>query len=251
MHWQLITDIATVQSRVRRILVHATSACLIAACFPIAVEGDEPERAPSASPAAAVSDLEEGWDNPPLEARTRAFWWWLNGNVTRQAITRDLEAMKAKGMGGGLIFDADGSGQRSNQRVPAGPLFGSDAWRALFVHAVHEAERLGLELSLSIQSGWNLGGPGVTPSEGAKQITWSKLAIDSPGPLTQKLPQPSTRSGFYRVFEMAEIRLNGRALGVAVSARRDRRPGTGRKRAADPCRQSVTKSDHRRLATAA
>lgn len=32
----------------------------------------------------------------------------LNGNVTKEAITRDLEEMKAKGFSGALIFDADG-----------------------------------------------------------------------------------------------------------------------------------------------
>ena len=142
--------------------------------------------------------LEAGWANPPLAARTRCFWWWLNGNVTKEAITRDLEEMKAKGMGGGLIFDADGSGQRGNQRVPAGPMFGSEEWRKLFVHAVNEADRLGLELALSIQSGWNLGGPDVAPAEMAKQVTWSELVVTSPGPLQDPLPQPPRRFDFYR-----------------------------------------------------
>ncbi len=150
--------------------------------------------------------LEAGWLNPPLEARTRCFWWWLNGNVTKAVITRDLEEMRAKGMGGGLIFDADGSGQRGNRRVPAGPMFGSEEWRKLFVHAVNEADRLGLELALSIQSGWNLGGPDVAPDEMAKQITWSELNVISPGPLQAPLPQPSSRFDFYRDVAVLAIR---------------------------------------------
>ncbi len=150
--------------------------------------------------------LEAGWDSPPLDARTRCFWWWLNGNVTKEAITRDLEAMHAKGMGGGLIFDADGSGQRGNQTVPAGPMFGSDPWRELMVHAVHEADRLGLELCLAIQSGWNLGGPDIAPEEMAKQITWSELSVSSPGPLQQQLAQPSSRFDYYRDVAVLAIR---------------------------------------------
>ena len=39
----------------------------------------------------AESALDAGWQNPPNEARLRAYWWWLNGNVTRASITRDLE----------------------------------------------------------------------------------------------------------------------------------------------------------------
>jgi hypothetical protein len=147
----------------------------------------------------AADTLEEGFRNPPLEAQTRCWWWWLNSNVTREAITRDLKAMKAKGMGGGLIFDADGSGQRGNNRVPAGPLFGSPAWRDLLVHACDDAEALGLELGLSIQSGWNLGGPGVTPEEAAKQLTWSEVILNSDtAEAPVKLPVPEHRDGFYR-----------------------------------------------------
>lgn len=82
-----------------------------------------------------ASELENGFRNPPHSAGIRAFWWWLNSNVTKEAITRDLEEMKAKGFNGALIFDADGSSQRGNRRVPAGPVFGSPRWTELFVHA--------------------------------------------------------------------------------------------------------------------
>jgi hypothetical protein len=71
----------------------------------------------------AEDNLSRGFADPPPSARTRAFWWWLNGNVTKAAITRDLEEMKAKGFGGVLLFDADGSNQDGNQQVPAGPVF--------------------------------------------------------------------------------------------------------------------------------
>src|ERR1035438_6680407 len=112
----------------------------------------------------AESALEAGWGNPPNEERLRAYWWWLNGNVTKASITHDLEEMKAKGFGGAVIFDADGASQEGNDRVPRGPTFFSREWRELYKHTLHEADRLGLEMSLNIQSGWNLGGPLVTRS---------------------------------------------------------------------------------------
>ena len=96
----------------------------------------------------AQATLESGWENPPNEARLRAYWWWLNGNVTKAAITRDLEQMKAKGFGGAVLVDADGASQDGNARVPHGPTFFSPEWRELYKHALHEANRLGLELSL-------------------------------------------------------------------------------------------------------
>ena len=67
--------------------------------------------------------LESGWENPPNEARLRAYWWWLNGNVTKESLTRDLEQMKAKGFGGAVIFDAGGATAEGNAPVPHGPTF--------------------------------------------------------------------------------------------------------------------------------
>ncbi len=160
----------------------------------------------------AVTDLERGFTDPPLQARTRCYWWWLNGNVTQEAITRDLEEMKAKGFGGGMIFDADGSNQRGNDGVPAGPMFGSAAWRQLLRHAMQEADRLGLELSLSIQSGWNLGGPDVTPNRAAKQLTWSETRIEGSKKIDVVLPIPPHRAGFYKDVAVLAYRLKASAV---------------------------------------
>ena len=142
--------------------------------------------------------LEAGFANPPAEARLRCYWWWLNGNTDKAAITRDLEQMKAKGYGGALLVDAGGAEQQGNGRVPAGPMFGSPQWRELFRHALSEASRLGLELSFEIQSGWNLGGPTVKPEQASKILTWSRTAVKGPAEFRQRLPQPHTALGFYR-----------------------------------------------------
>ena len=148
-------------------------------------------------PATRADDLETGFRSPPHSAGIRCFWWWLNGNVTEEAITRDLEEMKAKGFSGALIFDADGSAQQGNTRTPAGPAFGSPEWTNLFVHACREAKRLDLELSLNIQSGWNLGGPSVTAEQTTQRLVWSKTTVDGPATIEASLPQTRTKDGFY------------------------------------------------------
>ena len=84
-----------------------------------------------AAPHNLANDLESGFRNPPHSAGIRCFWWWLNSNVTKEAITRDLEEMKAKGFNGAMIFDADGSNQRGNTRTKSGPVFGSPQWITL------------------------------------------------------------------------------------------------------------------------
>jgi alpha-L-rhamnosidase/F5/8 type C domain len=142
--------------------------------------------------------LEQGWQKPPRLARTRVWWWWLNGNTDKETITRELEAMKANGIGGANVIDAGGDNQQGNNRVPHGPDFGSPAWRELFRHAMHEADRLGLEMGFNIQSGWNLGGPTVPVEESSKKVTFSKVEIDGGRKVDVKLAPPEAQSGFYR-----------------------------------------------------
>ena len=148
----------------------------------------------------AAPTLEQAWDNPPPSARLRAYWWWLNGNVDKAAITRDLEQMKAKGFGGALICDADGSSQDGNGKAPHGATFFSPEWRELYKHTLREADRLGLEMSLNIQSGWNLGGPMVKQEDAPKKLTWSETQFTggSNAAATVIFNPPASRDNFYR-----------------------------------------------------
>jgi hypothetical protein len=150
------------------------------------------------TPAPAQSSLEDCWNDPPNESRLRAYWWWLNGNVTKKSITHDLEEMKAKGFSGAVIFDANGANQGGNNPVPHGPTFFTPAWRNLYKHTLREAHRLGLEISLNIQSGWNLGGPIVKSRDAAKKYVWSETKITGGTRIKQLLPQPKVRDHFYR-----------------------------------------------------
>lgn len=131
--------------------------------------------------------------NPPDYARIRAYWWWLNSNVTKECITLDLEAMKANGYGGAIIFDAGSSNYTVAEKTGAGPAFLSDKWLVLFGHAIKEADRLGLEISVNVQSGWNPGGPSVTPENALKKITWSETNITGPGKISVDLPDPPSK----------------------------------------------------------
>lgn len=147
--------------------------------------------------AQSKSAIEKGFRTPPQESGIRCYWWWLEGNVTKDAIRRDLEEMHAKGFSGALIFDAGGSAHRGNQRVPAGPMFGSEEWLQLFRFAVEEAARLGLELSLNIQSGWNLGGPMVTPEYASKMLTYTEQRISGPTAYSAPFSQPLMNHDYY------------------------------------------------------
>ena len=142
--------------------------------------------------------LKANFKTPPSESGVNCWWWWLNGNVNKAAITKDLEAMKSRNFHGAMIFDAGGHNQRGNKDIPKGPLYGSDEWNELFVFALDEAKRLGLQMGFNIQSGWNLGGPRVTPQYTAKQITYSEIKISGGKRIMENLELPNSRRDFYR-----------------------------------------------------
>ncbi len=178
------------------------------------------ETPPNGSAKKASDALAAGFAHPPRSARLRAYWWWLNGNVTKAAITRDLEEMAAKGFGGALICDAGGAEQDGNARVPHGPDFFSAEWRELYQHTLREADRLGLEMSLNIQSGWNLGGPMVEAEDAPKKLVWSEVRVKSPAQDALKLPEPKHPPQFYRDVAVVAypVKPSDDKAGVRVSA---------------------------------
>ncbi|HEY1647289.1 MAG TPA: glycosyl hydrolase [Terracidiphilus sp.] len=139
--------------------------------------------------------LVQAFAAPPLSARLRCYWWWLNGHVTVESIDHDLNEMKDKGYGGVLLVDANGADGEHNNPVPAGPTFGSPAWTVLFLHAVETAHKLGLEITLTITSGWDLGAPFIEPKDAIKILTWSRTITNNDGKTI--VPEPSPKHPFY------------------------------------------------------
>ena len=140
--------------------------------------------------------LLEGFRNPPQSARSQVWWHWMAGNVTKNGITADLEAMAEVGIGGAILFDA-GLGARWG--VPEGPIaFNTPEWYAMVRFAAEEAKRLGLELGIANCSGWaNSGGPWNTPAHAMKTVCWTSTPIRGGGTVVVKLPQPKDEVGFY------------------------------------------------------
>ena len=46
-----------------------------------------------------LDDLEKLFTNPPDSARPGVYWYFMDGNLDREGMTADLEAMKAAGIG--------------------------------------------------------------------------------------------------------------------------------------------------------
>ncbi len=137
--------------------------------------------------------LEDAFLRPPADARPHTWWHWMNGNVTADGITRDLEAMARVGVGGVQMFDV-GTG------IPKGPVetLGPE-WLHLVKHAAGESNRLGISFTMHNCPGWSSsGGPWVTPDRAMQQIVWSEIFVEGGRRLEIALPKPYTKINYYR-----------------------------------------------------
>jgi len=134
-------------------------------------------------------ELAAGFESPGNQARPRAYWNWLNGDVTKEGLTRDLEEAKDKGLGGLEMWDTEAM-RNPDGFVPAGPPFmGTESVVAMH-HSMREAKRLDLDLGLITSSGWNAGGPWVPPELASKNLFYSSMVVSGSGRIKQKLPFP-------------------------------------------------------------
>jgi hypothetical protein len=135
--------------------------------------------------------------NPPPEAKVHTWWHWLDGNITKEGITGDLEAMKAQGIIQATILNVGLFGDR-DFGIPK-VTFGSDRWFDMFRWALQEASRLGIRIGAHNCDGWSsTGGPWITPEMSMKQFVWTKTRIKGGRKIAIRLKKPFEVRNFYR-----------------------------------------------------
>ena len=129
--------------------------------------------------------LAESFSEPPDTARPGVYWYFMDGNLSREEMTADLESMKEAGIGNLVFLEV-------NVGIPRGPVdFLSDEWQELFTHAVREAERLGIEITMGVGPGWTgSGGPWVKPEESMRHLVSSSTTVEGPGECDIQLHVP-------------------------------------------------------------
>lgn len=147
---------------------------------------------PSHAGDAPATRWEKDFGTPPNAARPWVYWFWLNSNITKEGLTADLEAMNRAGVGGVLIMEVD-------QGAPVGDVpFAGPKWLELFKHACSEADRLGIEINMNNDAGWNgSGGPWIKPEQSMQKIVWTETQVEGPKKFQEKLPRPHAVKGYY------------------------------------------------------
>ena len=47
----------------------------------------------------------DNFQKPPQSSKVHTWWHWMDGNITREGLTKDLEAMKKQGIVQATIFN--------------------------------------------------------------------------------------------------------------------------------------------------
>ncbi len=127
---------------------------------------------------ANLAELHRSFMSPPDSARIMVRWWWFGPAATKTELTRELEQMKAAGIGGveianlyALALDDPSTGFRNT------PFLSPEHLETLRF-AAQEARRLGLRVDVTLGSGWPFGGPHIPVTEAAGMLRVEKLAVD-------------------------------------------------------------------------
>lgn len=135
---------------------------------------------------AAADDMTEGFEKPPASTRPWCYWYWISDNLSKEGITRDLEAMARVGIGEALI------GNVVDPDTPMGevPLL-SDEWFECMAHAAIEARRVGVKIGVFNGPGWSQsGGPWVAPAQSMRYAVSSETRVRGLGKFDGRLPVP-------------------------------------------------------------
>lgn len=140
----------------------------------------------------AAESVAESFAHPPAAAKPWVYWYFMDGNLTREGMMADLESMKRAGIGGGIFLEV-------NIGIERGPVgFMSPKWQELVAYAIGEADRLGIQIALGAGPGWcGTGGPWLPPELTMQHLVASETNVAGPSKFSGTLPQPQPRTPYF------------------------------------------------------
>jgi alpha-L-rhamnosidase len=147
----------------------------------------------------SLTQLTESFAHPPGDSRIMVRWWWFGPAVTKSEITRELEEMKAAGIGGVEIATLYPLALDDPETGFHNFAFLSDEHIDALGFAAQEARRLGLRVDITLGSGWPYGGPHIPVTQAAGAMRVESIEIP-PGSESISIPSITTGERLEAVF---------------------------------------------------
>ncbi len=178
---------------------------------------------------AAAGTLEGGFANPPDAAKPWVYWYWISDSISKEGITRDLEAMARVGIGEALI------GNIFLDDIPGGSVkVLSEEWWKLIEHAIREGGRVGVGIGIFNCPGWSQsGGPWIEPAQAMRYLVSSEVRVTGPIQFEGKLPIPKEPFQDVAITAFPAPRADGESLGATAARVSSTPPAPGAERLLD------------------
>ncbi len=164
---------------------------------------------------AQTDSVYQSFISPPDAAKPRVWWHWMNGNITKEGIQKDLEWMNRVGIGGFQNFDAS---LFTPVVVPKKIVFMTQEWKDAFKFTTELAHSKKLEMTIAGSPGWSVtGGPWVEPKDAMKKYVWTETRVTGGQTFNGKLVQPSSATGKFQNVELPKTTMLGESTGVLPS----------------------------------
>lgn len=136
---------------------------------------------------------ENEFQHPTGDSRMQCFFHWQSGHLDKEALTKDLESLKAAGFGGLTLFNAA-------EGMCDGPVkYMSPEWWEIYRFMQQECKRLGLEMGVVQGAGWSVSGaPWVTPDKTMQEVVWTEKDVKGPKKVNLQLDIPVPALGIER-----------------------------------------------------
>ena len=141
--------------------------------------------------------MEDAFRNPPAEAKPLMIWQWMDGLVSREGITADLEAYKEAGIGGVQNFQVGGPMQGLAKDTTNA--IGSEKWQRLMRFAIDECRRLGLSFGTHNCPGWSSSAyPAVKQEYAMQKLVWSTTVASGRSRTRLIMPETDPQYSYYQ-----------------------------------------------------
>src|SRR5665213_4318192 len=131
----------------------------------------------AAAQQSTIARLQQAFVTPPNDARPMVRWWWFGAAVTKPEILRELQQMKADGIGGAELAFVYPQVLDDPARGLTNLPFLSPEMLADVTYAQAEGHKLGLRIDVTLCSGWPYGGPAITLDEASTHLRTTEVAV--------------------------------------------------------------------------
>ncbi|TCD01815.1 hypothetical protein EZ437_10545 [Pedobacter psychroterrae] len=137
---------------------------------------------------------------PSKVYKPETWFHYIGGNVSKEGITRDLEAIAKAGLSGIQLFHGQFGGQWPGVEPQITSL--SANWDDAVKHTAQECRRLGLRFSMNNCPGWaTSGGPWITPENAMRNLIWNRTDVVGGKLINQVIPRPAPNSEVWRDYK--------------------------------------------------